>query len=504
MSSLDSEPVSAPSLSFAFARKYSLLLDTDEFAGWQLVYGNETPVEALLEVQRLAFSQGREELQCRHLPNDDIASALERHYAVAQSDQMAQAEQIDLQTDLKTAAAEVDQSEDLLDANDDAPIIKLLNAILSEAIRSQASDIHIEPFETFLRVRFRLDGHLQTMLNLKRSMSDMLVSRIKVMTQLDIAEKRLPQDGRMATKLGGRAVDLRVSTIPSSFGERVVMRLLDKNSGRLSLSQIGLGETRLSQMQSLLNRPHGIFLVTGPTGSGKTTTLYAGLSEINDQSRNIMTVEDPVEYNLEGISQTQVNTKAHMTFAKGLRAILRQDPDVVMVGEIRDQETADIAIQSSLTGHMVLSTLHTNTAVGAITRLRDMGVEPFLLASSLMGVLAQRLVRKLCQHCKEAYEPDAAEKRVLGIEQNQQPTLIHRPCGCEQCHQTGYQGRLGVYELVMIDSQMRQMIHDDRSEKELSHYAHQSMASLEEHGLEMVLAGTTSLEEVLRVIQTSE
>jgi len=327
----------------------------------------------------------------------------------------------------------------------------------------------------------------------------MLVSRVKVMAKLDIAEKRLPQDGRITRKLGGREVDLRVSTIPSSYGERVVMRLLDKSAGRLNLTDLGLDDTLLQKVQSILSRPYGIFLVTGPTGSGKTTTLYAALSRLNDSQRNIMTVEDPVEYNIEGINQTQVNTKAEMTFAKGLRAILRQDPDVVMIGEIRDVETAAIAVQASLTGHLVLSTLHTNTAVGALTRLKDMGIEPFLLASSLLGVMAQRLVRKLCPHCKESHEADAQECDLLGVE----AATIYHAKGCEACNHTGYSGRQGIYELVQVDQQMRQLIHAQASEQEIEKLARQQGPSLQQNGFALVLQGVTSLEEVLRVSQSA-
>jgi general secretion pathway protein E len=393
--------------------------------------------------------------------------------------------------------AEVDETQDLLDSQDDAPMIKLLNAIFSQAIRANASDIHIETFETQLRVRFRIDGQLKTMLTPKPGLATMLVSRIKVMAKLDIAEKRLPQDGRIALKLGGRAVDLRISTIPSNYGERVVMRLLDKSAGLLDLADLGMPAPVFKTIQQLLARPHGIFLVTGPTGSGKTTTLYAGLSRLNDNHRNIMTIEDPVEYNIDGISQTQVNSKASMTFAKGLRAILRQDPDVVMIGEIRDIETAEIAVQSSLTGHLVLSTLHTNTAVGAITRLRDMGIEPFLLASSVTGVLAQRLVRRLCPHCKQSHQADRSECELLGVEQAE----IFRAQGCEQCNYTGYQGRLGIYELVLIDEQVQQMIHSGGSELDIERYVRQHSPSLQQTSFARVLAGETSLEEVLRVTQ---
>ena len=487
----------APVISFAFARKQALLLDT-QVEPWRLWVCEATPKDAILEVQRLGCGHGVG-LVLTQLPEAQLRAELERFYSGAQSEQMAEAEAFEVD-DLETVAAEASEAEDLLDANDDAPIIKLLNAILAEAIRAQASDIHIEPFENRLRIRFRLDGQLKTMLTPKKALTEMLVSRIKVMAKLDIAEKRLPQDGRMAIKLGGRSVDLRISTIPSSFGERVVMRLLDKSAGRLTLGDMGLPDNTCAHLRELLHRPHGIVLVTGPTGSGKTTTLYAGLSEINDQARNIMTVEDPVEYNLDGINQTQVNAKADMTFARGLRAILRQDPDVVMIGEIRDRETADIAVQSSLTGHLVLSTLHTNTAIGAVTRLRDMGVEPFLLASSLNGVMAQRLVRRLCPECKQPHTADAAECEGLGVTSDQAPTIAQAQ-GCEACHHTGYQGRLGLYELIVIDDTLRQMIHSDASESELDAYAHQSMPSIHQNGRDLVLQGATTLEEVLRVTQ---
>src|SRR5690606_36785375 len=314
--------------------------------------------------------------------------------------------------------------------------------------------IHLETFERRLVVRFRVDGVLREVVQPKRELAPLLVSRIKVMAKLDIAEKRVPQDGRISLKVGGREIDIRVSTMPSSAGERVVLRLLDKEGGRLNLDVLGMPSTLRSQLTELLLRPHGILLVTGPTGSGKTTTLYAGLSEINDQTRNILTVEDPIEYNLEGIGQTQVNVKADMTFARGLRAMLRQDPDVVMVGEIRDRETAEIAVQASLTGHLVLSTLHTNSAVGALTRLRDMGIEQFLLASSLIGVLAQRLVRVLCPYCKESRKAGPMEQTFLGLS----GASVYHAVGCVQCNQTGYRGRTGIYELLVVDESIRQMI----------------------------------------------
>jgi len=334
----------------------------------------------------------------------------------------------------------------------------------------------------------------------KRALAPLLVSRIKVMAKLDIAEKRVPQDGRISLRVGGREVDIRVSTIPASNGERVVLRLLDKQAGRLDLTSLGMADRDSQVLGHLLHQPHGILLVTGPTGSGKTTSLYAGLTRLNDKTRNILTVEDPIEYNLEGIGQTQVNTKADMTFARGLRAILRQDPDVVMIGEIRDLETAEIAVQASLTGHLVLSTLHTNNAIGAVARLHDMGIEPFLLSSSLIGVVAQRLVRVLCPACKQAHDPDVAEREKLHLPANETAT-IYRACGCDQCNNTGYQGRAGIFEVIVIDDAMRTLIHNRAAEAELIDYARQQGPSIRADGRTRVLAGVTSLEELLRVTQ---
>lgn len=486
-------------LAFSFARAHQLVVSPQADSSVDVFYTRQTPLEALLELQRaLSMVSGdASEVRLNLLDEVVFERKLQSAYAASGATSIAAMDELE-SDDLASVMAELGEPEDLLNSADDAPVIKLLNAILSEAIRAHASDVHIEPFENQLRIRFRIDGRLSTVLTPKAAIAAMLVSRIKVMARLDIAEKRVPQDGRIALRLGGRAVDLRVSTIPSSFGERVVMRLLDKSAGRLNLNQLGFSEPMLAGIQQLLNKPHGIFLVTGPTGSGKTTTLYAGISRLNDVQRNIMTVEDPVEYYLEGISQTQVNSKANMTFAKGLRAILRQDPDVVMIGEIRDVETAEIAVQASLTGHLVLSTLHTNTAVGAITRLRDMGVEPFLLASSLIGVLAQRLVRQLCPHCKSSHQADSAECATLGVKQ----ALIYQPVGCEACQHTGYQGRMGLYELVSIDETVRQLIHDDAAELVIERYVRQNSPSLLQSGLEKVLAGETSLEEVLRVTQS--
>ncbi len=408
------------------------------------------------------------------------------------------AEGLGADMDLASLAEQVDRTEDLLEQEDDAPIIRLINAILTEAVRENASDIHIETFETRLLIRFRIDGLLREMARPRRELATLLVSRIKVMARLDIAEKRVPQDGRISLKVGGREVDVRVSTLPSANGERVVLRLLDKQAGRLTLQHLGMNPRDRQLLEGNLNKPHGILLVTGPTGSGKTTTLYASLVTLNTGTRNILTVEDPIEYNLEGIGQTQVNTKVDMTFARGLRAILRQDPDVVMVGEIRDRETAEIAVQASLTGHLVLSTLHTNSAIGAVTRLVDMGIEPFLLSSSLLGVLAQRLVRVLCPSCKQAYQADAAECALLGVDAAQAPTLYHAT-GCEACRQLGYRGRTGIYELVVFDETLRTLIHNAASEQDMLRHARQLGPSIRDDGMRKVLEGVTTLEEVLRV-----
>ncbi len=410
------------------------------------------------------------------------------------TDSMAMVDGFEDTTDLAHLAQDLPEQADLLESDDDAPIIRLINAVLTQAVRENASDIHIEPFENRLVVRFRVDGILREVLQSKRAVAPLVVSRIKVMSKLDIAEKRLPQDGRISLKVAGRAVDVRVSTIPSGHGERVVLRLLDKQAGRLDLGSLGMDPKTQGLMDELIHKPHGILLVTGPTGSGKTTTLYAGLERLNDNTRNIMTVEDPIEYYIDGIGQTQVNTKVEMTFARGLRAILRQDPDVVMVGEIRDLETAQIAVQASLTGHLVLSTLHTNTAAGALTRLRDMGIEPFLLSSSLIGVLAQRLVRVLNPATRVAFQAGEHERRLLGLAPGTPSPTLYRPG-----RDNGYHGRTGIYELIVVDDAMRTMIHDGASEQELERHARALTPSIRDDGLAKVLAGATTIEEVLRV-----
>ncbi len=392
---------------------------------------------------------------------------------------------------------------DLLASEDDAPVIRLINSLIAEAVKTKASDIHLEPFENRLSVRLRVDGVLNEVASLAARLTPYLVSRIKVMARLDIAEKRIPQDGRLSLKLGDRTFDVRVSTLPSRHGERVVLRLLDASSAQLTLEDLGMQPAVHAGMRDLLNEPNGIILVTGPTGSGKTTTLYASLALLNDQSRNIMTVEDPVEYALDGVSQTQVNTKVGMTFASGLRAILRQDPDVVMVGEIRDMETAEMAIQASLTGHLVLSTVHTNSAVAAITRLRDMGVEPFLLASTVKGILAQRLVRKLCPSCKKPAHNEALVREQLGVSASEAATLFE-PIGCPSCGGKGYAGRVGIYELATIDDEMQRMIQDGASEQAMAAHAFQGADTLSASGRALVLKGVTTVEEVMRVSRVKE
>ncbi|HMA98702.1 MAG TPA: type II secretion system ATPase GspE [Wenzhouxiangella sp.] len=412
------------------------------------------------------------------------------------------AEDLGEEMDLARLAEDLPEPADLLESEDDAPIIRLINGILTQALREGASDIHLEPFEERLSVRFRVDGVLREVMAPARGLAGLITSRIKVMSRLDIAEKRLPQDGRISLRIAGRPVDVRVSTLPSSHGERVVLRLLDKQAGRLDLAELGMDPETETRVASMIARPHGILLVTGPTGSGKSTTLYAALMRLNDRSRNIMTVEDPIEYDLDGIGQTQVNPKVDLTFARGLRAILRQDPDVVMVGEIRDLETARIAVQASLTGHLVLSTLHTNTAVGAITRLVDMGIEPFLLASSLVGVLAQRLVRALDTDRCETYSITEEELARLGLPGKPAATL-YRPREDLAAGVSGYRGRTGIYELVAVDDAMRALIHDGAAEARLEALARQSCPSILDDGWRKVIGGSTSLEEVLRVTRAA-
>ncbi len=488
------EPAGGGRPSFGFAKRHGLLVAEIGEDRARVVCRRNVRPTSLAELRR---SLGRP-LQLEAVDEQTFERLLQQTYETRTGEAMQVMDDLGGDMDLSLIAQSLPEPEDLLESEDDAPIIRLINALLTEAIKENASDIHIEPFENRLLVRFRVDGVLREVLQPPRVMAPLLCSRIKVMAKLDIAEKRLPQDGRISLRIAGRAVDVRVSTLPSGHGERVVMRLLDKQAGRLDLEHLGMPPELTTLIDELIHKPHGIILVTGPTGSGKTTTLYAALSRLNNSTRSILTVEDPIEYYIDGIGQTQVNTKVDMSFARGLRAILRQDPDVVMVGEIRDLETAEIAVQASLTGHLVLSTLHTNTAVGAVTRLRDMGVEPFLLSSSLIGVMAQRLVRMLCPACKRPYTPDRSECQLLGVDPDNPPT-IYAPTGCPQCNNIGYTGRGGLFELVLVDDQMRTMIHDGVSEQVLEAHARKKTPSLRQDGMRRVLLGQTTLEEVLRV-----
>ncbi|MBU3020361.1 type II secretion system ATPase GspE [Aestuariibacter sp. A3R04] len=488
------EAAGSRQLSFSFAKRNHVLLETNTDPA-TLYYTEATPFSVFAEVRRF-LGEG---FTLVEIEQDKFESLLTQAFQRDSSAAKQLMEDLGNESDLFSLAEELPDTEDLLDSEDDAPIIKLINAMLGEAIKEGASDIHIETFENQLVVRFRVDGVLREILRPNRKLSSMLVSRIKVMAKLDIAEKRVPQDGRITLRIAGRAVDVRVSTMPSNHGERVVLRLLDKNNARLNLEDLGMTKRNRDIFSSLIRKPHGIILVTGPTGSGKSTTLYAGLTEINSKDRNILTVEDPIEFDLPGIGQTQVNPRVDMTFARGLRAILRQDPDVVMVGEIRDIETAQIAVQASLTGHLVMSTLHTNTAAGAITRLEDMGIEPFLMSSSLLAVLSQRLVRTLCNECKVPSTPNEQQKILLGIANKPGETTIYQPKGCAACNQTGYRGRTGIHELLLVDEPIRDMMHDGKGEQAIEKHIRKTTPSIREDGCQKVLAGVTSLEEVLRV-----
>ena len=478
-------------LPFSFAKRHGVLIREVLPDAADAVYRAGASPLSIAEARRFAGVP----LRLSRVSSEVFDALLQTSYEHGSHNAMHMVDGLDDDVDLNRVAQELQEPSDLLESDDDAPIIRFINAVLTEAVKDNASDVHIEPYENRLGVRFRVDGVLRDVLKTKRALAPLVVSRVKVMSKLDIAEKRLPQDGRISLRIAGRAVDVRVSTMPSGHGERVVLRLLDKQAGRLDLASLGMAEDSRAKMDELIHKPHGIILVTGPTGSGKTTTLYAALERINDHTRNIMTIEDPIEYFIDGIGQSQVNTKVDMTFARGLRAILRQDPDVVMVGEIRDLETAEIAVQASLTGHLVLSTLHTNTAAGAVARLRDMGVEPFLLASSIIGVLAQRLVRVLDDTTKEPHTASEYECRMLKVDPANPPTLYRPGHGASG----GYLGRTGIYELIAVDDDMRTMIHDGVSEQKIERYARTMGPSIRADGRRQVLAGTTTLEELLRV-----
>ena len=482
-------------IDFSYAKEHNLALGKNEHGDTVVYTTRDLTQKELLEVIRhvgFDFEVVQTEAQ-------SFNEILTKAYQLDSNEAKQLMNDIGSEVDFFSIAEDLgSSSEDLLESEDDAPIIRLINAMLSEAIKEGASDVHVECYEKELVIRFRVDGILKEIMRQPRQMGPLLISRIKVMAKLDIAEKRVPQDGRITLRIGGRAVDVRVSTLPSSHGERVVLRLLDKNAVHLELADLGMTEDNREKIQSIIRKPHGIILVTGPTGSGKSTTLYAALSNVDTKALNVMTVEDPNEYDLEGVGQTQVNAKVDMTFARGLRAILRQDPDVVMVGEIRDTETAEIAVQASLTGHLVLSTLHTNTAVGAITRLRDMGIEPFLLSSTLLGVLAQRLVRTLCPECKERYKASNKEKEVVGIT-GTEDVFLYRPVGCKACNNTGYKGRTGIHELLLVNNEVRESINEAKGELYIENLIRPYTPSIKQDGMNKVLQGKTTVEEVLRV-----
>jgi general secretion pathway protein E len=478
MSSTMTDPRLLP---YAFARDNVLLAQKSGAPGApqgvEVWVSEATAPAAIAEVSRRF---GRVKL--RSMPRAELELAIAKAYAGSGGDAAQVIDEYESDLDLAKLMQDMPAVEDLLEASDDAPVIRMINALLTQALREGASDIHIEPFEQVSVVRFRIDGALRDIVRPKKAIHASLISRIKIMAQLDIAEKRLPQDGRITLRVGGKPVDVRVSTLPTGHGERAVLRLLEKEGGRLDLQHLGMSGEVAAQFDRLVTQPHGIVLVTGPTGSGKTTTLYAVLSRLNVGTTNILTVEDPIEYELPGIGQTQVNPRIDMTFAKALRAILRQDPDVIMIGEIRDLETAQIAVQASLTGHLVLATLHTNDSAAAVTRLLDMGIEPFLLSSSLLGVVAQRLVRKLCTHCRVQ---EGGEWRAVG---------------CDKCGHTGYQGRVGIYELLLTTEKIRAQIHNQASEAEIRSTAQQDgMRTMREDGERWLADGTTTQAELLRV-----
>lgn len=483
-------------LPYNFAKRYGVALIPTPQPPFKILHCKPLTFSVFSEICRYVEAPVFLELT----DQESFETFLANQYQNANPNNIQMVDEIREELNLDELAMQLPKPQDLLETQDDAPIIKLVNAILTQAVKNKASDIHIETYEERVAVRFRIDGVLREILVLPRALGPLFISRIKVMAKLDIAEKRLPQDGRIQLRIAGHTVDVRTSTLPSNHGERVVLRLLDKKVARLELKHLGLHHETLEVIELWLKQSNGIILVTGPTGAGKTTSLYAMLNKLNTVSRNILTVEDPIEYDLPGIGQTQVNTKIDMTFAKGLRAILRQDPDVVMVGEIRDAETAEIAVQASLTGHLVLSTLHTNSAVGAVTRLRDMGVEPFLLASSLIGLMAQRLIRLLCVSCKEAHEPLPSEIQLLE-KYVKLPAVfqLYKAKGCELCQETGYAGRVGIYECLFLDETMKRMIYENASESTLAEYAHQHFSSLPQDGWKRVVTGETSIEEILRV-----
>jgi general secretion pathway protein E len=477
-----------------YARQHCIMPLNLSSSALQVVVADPFEREAINDLGTLAKTR----IDLHLAPRDQITNLINRSYEVhAGADHEAADEIGDIDDDFIRSL----EPTDLLDSSNEAPIIRFVNSLITQAYKERASDIHIEPFETELIVRYRIDGLLYEVLRPPFKATSSIISRVKIMAGLNIAEKRLPQDGRFRVRIAAKDVDVRVSSLPTAFGERLVLRLLDKGNNVLSLDGIGMDENLLKQVDQLIHTPHGIFLVTGPTGSGKTTSLYAALSRLNDREKNIITVEDPIEYQLAGVGQIQVNAKIDLTFANGLRSILRQDPDIIMVGEIRDHETAEIAVQSALTGHMVFSTLHTNDAAGGLTRLVEMGIEPFLAASSIVGILAQRLVRTICPHCRTAYQPEPAILQQLGLDPDNEHSF-YRGLGCEKCMQIGYRGRSGIYELLTMSAAIRAQLLDNVDAASIRTTAtQQGMTPLRQAGLEAARQGITTLDEVIRVTQ---
>ena len=480
---------------YAFARTHGVLALTDDGEAVHVLVRSDASLEGIAELKRVLQRPLRTTTVNAERFAAELANAYNRASPVAQI-----TEDFSRDTDLSRLLQDIPKAEDLLGPTSDAPVIRMINALLLQALRERASDIHFEPYEARSVVRFRIDGVLVDVIEPPRALHAALVSRLKVMASLDIAEKRLPQDGRMALKLGDKSVDVRVSTLPTGPGERVVLRLLDKDAARLDLAALGMSERTRAAVDGLIREPHGIVLVTGPTGSGKTTTLYAAMSRLDRATLNVMTVEDPIEFALDGVGQTQINPKVELSFARALRSILRQDPDIIMIGEIRDLETAQIAVQASLTGHLVLATLHTNDSVSAVTRLADMGVEPYLLASSVLGVLAQRLVRCLCPACRASAAATPGEASILQALGLPSAGRLWRADGCEGCSRTGYRGRTGIYELMLVDEDVRRAIHDRIGEPSLRELAaRKGLRTLATDGARWLSDGTTSLSELLRV-----
>ena len=486
----------AQRIPYGFSRTHGVLAQGEEGGAVVVLTRPDATVEGIAELKRVL----QRPLRMRAVDAERFAAELARVYNAAGTEVAQLSDDFSRDADLTRLLQDLPPADDLLDSGSQAPVIRMINALMLQALRERASDVHFEPYESRSVVRFRVDGVLRDVIEPPRALHGALVSRVKIMANLDIAEKRLPQDGRLALKLGDKQVDVRVSTLPTGSGERVVLRLLDKDSAQLDLTALGMSEATLAAMDRLISEPHGIVLVTGPTGSGKTTTLYAALSRLPRGTLNMMTVEDPIEYALDGVGQTQVNPKIELDFARALRAILRQDPDIIMIGEIRDLETAQIAVQASLTGHLVLATLHTNDAASAMTRLADMGVEPYLLASSLLGVLAQRLVRTLCPACRRRAAPSAGEAALLAEIGLPRDLPLYAPVGCAECRDTGYRGRTGIYELIVVDTAMAKLIHDRAPEHALRAAAvGAGMVALRRDGARWLATGETSLAELVRV-----